>query len=61
MNVAKLVLEYAKVFVWPAFFTWFAWRFRTNFANLLDRLKSAETFAGIFNFEDQASRLDQQR
>ncbi|MFJ4985104.1 hypothetical protein ACIP9H_15020 [Streptomyces sp. NPDC088732] len=61
MNVAKLVLEYAKVFVWPAFLAWLAWRFRINVANLLDRLKSAETFAGTFNFEDQASKLDQQR
>ncbi|MFE2708861.1 hypothetical protein ACFXI6_18340 [Streptomyces mirabilis] len=61
MNIAKLVLEYAKVFVWPAFLAWLAWRFRTNVSNLLDRLKSAETPAGTFNFEDQASRLDQQR
>ncbi|MFE2687030.1 hypothetical protein [Streptomyces mirabilis] len=60
MDVAKLVLEYAKVFIWPVFFGLLAWRFRINFANLLDRLKSAETPAGTFNFNDQATKLDEQ-
>ncbi|MFF1638415.1 hypothetical protein ACFVXA_12410 [Streptomyces sp. NPDC058246] len=60
MEIAKLVLEYAKVFVWPAFFGLLAWRFGINFASLIDRLKSAETPAGTFNFNDQATKLDQQ-
>ncbi|MGW0628317.1 hypothetical protein [Streptomyces sp. NPDC002758] len=60
MDVAKLVLEYAKVAIWPVFFGLLVWRFGANFASLLDRLKSAETLAGTFNFNDQAGKLDEQ-